>query len=338
MKKNTAYQEPPCIQLAHLPTPFEPLPALSKYLGGPNIYVKRDDCTGLAGGGNKTRKLEYLMADAVAKGADVIVTVGATQSNHVRQSVAAAAKLGLDIHVFLQKDVVRDDDYARNGNFMLNGLMGAIIHEVLPDRDLNERGVDFSNGLTRQGRKPYFIPIGGSSPIGAYGYRGCAREIVEQAEAASLDIDAIFVASGSFGTQAGLVVGMMESQKYTPIHGISVSKPRAELEAGVYALAIETAKLTNLTSPVPRESVICHDEYYAPGYGEPNKGMIEALRLCATLEGLLLDPVYSGKAMAALISHIRKGAFLAGQNVVFVHTGGQTALHAYRSVFDDAAT
>lgn len=337
MKKNSAHQELPRLQLAYLPTPFEPLPALSTYLGGPNIYVKRDDCTGLAGGGNKTRKLEYLMADAAAKGADVIVTVGATQSNHVRQSVAAAAKLGLDIHVLLQKDVVRDEDYARNGNFMLNSLMGAVVHEVLPDKDLNERGVEFADDLTRQGHNPYFIPIGGSSPIGAYGYRGCAREIVAQAEAAHLDIDAIFVASGSFGTQAGLVVGMIESHKDIPIHGISVSKPSADLEAGVYALALETAKLAGLTSPVPRGNVICHDQYYAPGYGEPNEGMIEALRLCATLEGLLLDPVYSGKAMAALIDHIRKGKFKAGQNVVFIHTGGQTALHAYRSVFEDAA-
>ena len=234
MKANQNIEDLPRVQLAHLPTPFELLPALSQHLNGPNIYVKRDDCTGLAGGGNKTRKLEFLMADALEKGADTIVTVGATQSNHVRQSVAASAKLGLDIHVLLQKDVVRDDDYARNGNFMLNGLMGATVHEVLPDTDLNERGQAFADELSNQGRMPYFIPIGGSSAIGALGCVLCAREIATQSDKGGIELHAIYVASGSFGTQAGLVVGMIESNKDIPIYGISVSKPRADLETGVF--------------------------------------------------------------------------------------------------------
>ena len=161
------------------------------------------------------------MADAIKCGADTIVTVGATQSNHVRQTCAACAKLGLKAHVLLQKEVVRDAEYARNGNFMLNGLMGATVHEMPADIDLNARGLEFTRKLSSQGCKAYFIPIGGSSPIGGFGYRGCAREIVEQAEMAAIDINAIYVASGSFGTQAGLVVGVQECQKDIPITALA---------------------------------------------------------------------------------------------------------------------
>lgn len=326
----------PRIQLAHLPTPFEPLPALSKYLSGPKIYVKRDDCTGLAGGGNKTRKLEYLMGDALQKNADTIVTVGATQSNHVRQSVAAAAKLGLRIEVLLEKAVIRDDDYAQNGNYMLDHLMGAIIHERSAGTDMDKAGQVFADELNQKGRKAYFIPTGGSSVIGTIGYMGCIEEILQQGKLMGVNIDALVVASGSQGTQAGLLTGLAAAHSVIPLYGISVSRPKLDLEERVYRLAVKASAHAQIKTSILREQVICDDQYYAPGYGQPNEAMIEAVNLCAKLEGLLLDPVYSGKAMAGLINKVRKGAFRKGQNIVFIHTGGQTALHAYRSIFATA--
>ena len=323
----------PRVHLAHLPTPLEPMSALSRHLGGPDIYVKRDDCTGLAGGGNKTRKLEYLMADALKQGADTIVTVGATQSNHVRQSVAAAAKLGLPIEVLLEKAVIRDDDYAGNGNILLDSIMGAVIHQCEPDGDMDLRGQAHADKLDRQGRKTYFIPTGGSSVVGSAGYMDCATEILSQSAAMDLHIDAIVVGSGSQGTQAGLLVGLAAANSSIPLHGISVGREKLDLEERVFSLATRTAEYADIGAVILRENVVCNDEYYAPGYGQPNDGMIEALTLCARLEGILLDPVYSGKAMAGLIGMVRNGSFKAGENIVFIHTGGQVAIHAYRSIF-----
>ncbi|MBL4870142.1 MAG: D-cysteine desulfhydrase [Robiginitomaculum sp.] len=324
----------PRVELAHLPTPFERLGRLSAHLGGPNIYVKRDDCTGLAGGGNKTRKLEFLMADALAHGADTIVTVGATQSNHVRQTIAACAKLGLNVEVLLEKAVVRDDDYARNGNFMLDGLMGATIHECESGEDMDIKGQAYADTLCAQGHKTYFIPTGGSSPIGVIGYMDCITEILSQSQKLGINIDAIIAASGSQGTQAGLVLGLAQAKSNIPIYGISVARERQDLEERVFALAKRAAKLAKLDVPIERKNVMCDDNYLAPGYGLPNAGMVEAVKLCARLEALLIDPVYSGKAMAGLIDKIRKGEFTKGQNIVFIHTGGQIALHAYRSEFE----
>ncbi len=324
----------PRVQLAHLPTPLEPLEALSHHLGGPAIYVKRDDCTGLAGGGNKTRKLEFLMADALEQGADTIVTVGATQSNHVRQTIAASAKLGLRSEVLLEKAVVRDDDYAGNGNILLDNLMGATIHHCEPGDDMNVRGQVLADELASAGAKSYFIPVGGSNRIGALGYADCAGEILDQSTEMGLAVDAIVVASGSQGTQAGLLVGLANAGSEIPVHGICVSRSAAELEEAVFELAKKTADYAGLTAPILRESVICDDGYYAPGYGQPNAGMIEAVTLCARLEGLLLDPVYSGKAMSGLMGKIRDGTLNTGDTVIFLHTGGQVALHAYRSTFE----
>jgi len=325
----------PRVPLAHLPTPLEPLRALSHHLGGPNIYVKRDDCTGLAGGGNKTRKLEFLMADALEKGADTVVTVGATQSNHVRQTVAAAAKLGLHAEVLLEKAVVRDDDYAKNGNVLLDQLMGAVIHHQPPGGDLDRDGQAFADNLNNNGRKSYFIPTGGSSAVGALGYINCADEILGQSSEMGLNFDAIVVATGSQGTQAGLVVGITAANSQIPIHGICVSRDGKEQEDLVFNLCIATANHAGVAAPILRQNILCDGDYYAPGYGQPNDAMIEAVTLCAQLEGLLLDPVYSGKAMAGLIAKVRDGTYARGDNIVFLHTGGQVALHAYRSAFDD---
>ncbi|MGO1117560.1 D-cysteine desulfhydrase [Rhodovibrionaceae bacterium A322] len=325
----------PRLPLAQLPTALEPLPRLSAHLDGPEIFVKRDDCTGLAGGGNKTRKLEFLMADAQQQGADTVVTVGATQSNHVRQTVAAAAKLGLKAEVLLEKAVVRDEEYAKNGNYLLDHLMGAVVHDCEPGEDLDEKGRRFAEELTQQGRSAYFIPTGGSSVIGALGYVDCARETLKQSTERGLAFDGVVLASGSQGTQAGFLVGLLAEGSEVPLIGVSVSRGKAELESLVYKLALATADKLGLPQADFRQRVVCDDRFFAPGYGQPNEGMVEAVRLCAQLEGLLLDPVYSGKAMAGLIQMVREGRFRKGQKVLFIHTGGQAALHAYRSVFED---
>ena len=254
--------------------------------------------------------------------------------NHVRQSVAAAAKLGLRIEVFLEKAVIRDEDYAKNGNFMLDHLMGAVVHECAAGEDMDIKGQTYTDKLNRQGGKVYFIPTGGSSIIGTIGYMGCVEEILHQTKHIDIPIDAFLVASGSQGTQAGLLVGLAAANSNIPLHGISVSRPRLDLEERVFSLAVKAAEHAQITTPIHREQVICDDRYYAPGYGKPNDAMIEAVTLCARLEGLLLDPVYSGKAMAGLIGKIRNGEFTKEQNLVFIHTGGQIALHAYRSIFE----
>jgi len=324
----------PRFHLAQLPTPLEPLKNLSRASEGPDIYVKRDDCTGLAGGGNKTRKLEFLIADAVQHGADTLVTVGATQSNHVRQSIAAAAKSGLRIEVLLEKRVDRGEDYAKNGNVMLDYLMGGVVHHCGQVPDLNTAGEELAAKLVAEGRKIYFFPAGGSSAVGTLGYISCATEILAQANDMGVQIDQIVVACGSQGTQAGLLVGFAGANAFIPVLGISVGRTQAELESKVFALASETAELVGLAIPIERESVVCDDSYFGDGYGLPTNAMVEAVTLCAQLEGLLLDPVYTGKAMAGLIAKIRAGIYKKEQSVVFVHTGGQAALHAYRKIFE----
>jgi len=323
----------PRFHLAHLPTPLEPLTNLSRHLDGPDIYVKRDDCTGLAGGGNKTRKLEFLVADALAQGADTLVTVGATQSNHVRQSIAAAAKAGLSIEVLLERRMSRDDDYAENGNVMLDHMLGGVVHHCGPVDDLNVEGEKLAEKLKAEGRDVYFFPAGGSSPVGTLGYSSCATEILEQAGAMGLGMDAMVVACGSQGTQAGLLVGLAVADAAVPVLGISVGRSRDELEPKVHALANETAAYMGLDRSIGRDAVTCDDAYFGDGYGEPTEAMVEAVTLCARLEGLLLDPVYTGKAMSGLIAKIRAGDYRKGQSVVFIHTGGQVALHAYKTAF-----
>ena len=328
----------PRVSLAHLPTPLQRLDRLSNHLGGPTIWAKRDDCTGLAGGGNKTRKLEFLMGDAIAKGADTIVTVGATQSNHVRQSIAAAAKMGLHCEVLLEQEVVRDDDYAHNGNILLDHLMGAVVHECPASPDLNIDGQKFAMQLAEQGRIAYFIPMGGSSVVGALGYTTCVTELLNDSKQLGFSIDAILHASSSQGTQAGILAGLMAHNSAIPVHGISVGREATALAELVLELTNQTLQFAGLSSQINREAVICDDNYCAPGYGEPNDAMIKAVQLCAQLEGLLLDPVYTGKAMAGLIDKVQNGVFTKQQNIIFLHTGGQTALHAYRSIFEPTQT
>jgi len=321
----------PRLRFAHLPTPLEPLDNLSRELGGPRIWVKRDDCTGLATGGNKTRKLEFLVADAMRRKADTLVTVGATQSNHVRQT--AAARCGLGCEVLLEREVVRDDDYANNGNILLDRMFGAKIHQRPPCDDLNRVGEDLAAEIAARGEATYFIPAGGSSPVGALGYVVCALELAVQSREMEIDPAAVVVATGSQGTQAGLLAGFSSAGYDLPVVGITVSRNGEEQAELVWALTQDTAALADIEFGVGRDQIYCDDSYYAPGYGQPNDGMIEALSLTARTEGLILDPVYSGKAMAGLIAMIRDGRFEAQDTVVFLHTGGSAGLFGYRSLF-----
>lgn len=326
----------PRLSLGHFPTPLEALPNLSRYLGGPNIYIKRDDCTGLATGGNKTRKLEFLLADALQQEANVIITQGATQSNHVRQTIAAAAKLGLESQVLLEKRVSDfGDDYQFSGNILLDHLLGGTIAGHLPaGTDMQQAMEHLAETLRAQGKKPYIIPGGGSNPIGALGYVACAEELLYQSSQQRLRIDHIVHATGSTGTQAGLVTGLVASNSNIPVLGISVRAPKDKQEQNVYSLAQRTWELLGVKGEFPREAVIANSDYVGAGYGLPTDGMLEALRLLAQLEGILLDPVYSGKGMAGLIDLVRRGHFSPEDNIVFIHTGGSAGLFGYRQVLE----
>lgn len=322
------------VRITHAPTPLEPMRRLTELLGGPNLWIKRDDCTGLATGGNKTRKLEYLMADALAQGADTVITQGATQSNHARQTAAIAARLGLQCHLILEdRTGYRHDDYRRSGNVFLDRLFGAHLSEVAAGTNMDEAMAQLAGRLLAEGRKPYVIPGGGSNAIGALGYVTCALELAEQANNAGLAIDRLVTATGSAGTQAGLLAGLEGARTGIPVLGIGVRAPKAAQEEKVFALAAQTAELLGVAGAVKRESVVANCDYVGEGYGVPTPGMIEAVTLVARSEGILLDPVYSGKAMAGLIDLVRKGQLRKGENVVFLHTGGAVGLYGYLHAF-----
>ena len=318
------------VSLGHFPTPLEHLPRLSEHLGGPQIWVKRDDCTGLATGGNKTRKLEFSMADALEQGADTIVTVGAVQSNHVRQTAAAACKLGLACEVLLEHRVVDPSEpYANSGNVFLDRIFGANLREYPGGTDFDVAIDAVAREIKARGGKPYIIPGGASNTIGALGYVNCAIELLEQAEELGLRIDHLVTATGSAGTQAGLIVGLRAIGSDMPLLGIGVNAAQDAQEDKVYKLACETADFIGKPGIVAREDVIANCNYVGAGYGIPTEGMNEAILMLARLEGLLFDPVYSGKGLAGMIDLIRNSHFDAADNIVFLHTGGSAALFAY---------
>lgn len=322
------------IRFAHLPTPLEPMPSLSKLLGGPTLWIKRDDCTGLAGGGNKARKLEFLLGDALEQGVDTIITQGATQSNHVRQTAAIAAKLGLACHALLEDRTGSEDvDYNDNGNVLLDRLLGCSLTKVPGGTDMNAAMETLAEQLRRDGRKPYVIPGGGSNPIGALGYVNAALELLTQANDRNLRIDHIVHATGSTGTQAGLLTGLCAANSRIPVLGVGVRAPRETQESNVFELATRTAEHLRIPGVVTRQDVVANCDYIGQGYGIPTEGTLEAISLVARTEGVLLDPVYTGKGMAGLIDLIRKGYFRDQDNVVFVHTGGAQALPGYRKAF-----
>ncbi|WP_437615140.1 D-cysteine desulfhydrase [Erwinia sp. V71] len=328
----------PRLTFGHFPTPLEALTQLSRLLDGPNIWIKRDDCTGLATGGNKTRKLEFLLGDAQHQQADIIITQGATQSNHVRQTVAAAAKLGLPTHIFLEQRVTTlGEEYQQSGNVLLDGLLGGKIIAHLPaGTDMQQAMEQHAETLRAQGHKPYVIPGGGSNAIGALGYVACAEELLWQSSQQRLRIDHIVHATGSAGTQAGLISGLSATHSAIPLLGISVRAPREKQEQNVWRLAQQTRELLGVPGELARDAVVANSDYVGDGYGLPTSGMLEALQLLAQHEGILLDPVYSGKGFAGLIDLIRQGHFRKGENVVFIHTGGAAGLFGYRQVIADS--
>ncbi|TAD87033.1 MAG: D-cysteine desulfhydrase [Alphaproteobacteria bacterium] len=322
------------VDLSHGPTPLEPMDRLSAVLGGPRLWIKRDDCTGLAQGGNKARKLEFLVADALAQGADTLITPGAVQSNHVRMTAAAAVRFGLKAHAVLERRVTAtDEDYEQNGNILLDEMFGCGRSYVPSGADVAAACADVAAELAAKGAKPYVIPGGGSNPIGALGYVACAIELLEQAKDRSLTISCLVHGTGSSGTQAGLVAGFAAVGASVDVLGISVRHPQDKQEGMVFDLACRTTDYLGLGGSVQRERVVADDRYVGPGYGQPTPAMVDAITLVARTEGILLDPVYSGKAMAGLIDHIRTGRFRADQDIVFLHTGGSTALFGYKSLF-----
>lgn len=321
----------PRARFAHLPTPLEAAPRLGAEIGVPRLFIKRDDCTGLAGGGNKTRKLEFLVGDALAQGADTLVTQGAVQSNHVRQTAAAAARFGLACEIILEERTgSKAVDYNGSGNVLLDRLLGASIRNVPGGTDMNAELTKSAEQVRARGGKPYVIPGGGSNVIGALGYVDCAIELVRQADEQGLVIDRIVTATGSAGTHAGLIAGLALIGANIPVLGVGVRAPKDVQEANVHKLAVETAALFGHEGRVTRAMTIANCDYVGAGYGLIDEGVIDALKLAARTEGLLFDPVYTGKAMKGLIALGREGAF-EGETVVFLHTGGAQGLFGYHT-------
>ena len=333
----------PRAELATVPTPIEAMPNLSEALGGPNLFVKRDDLTGLALGGNKARQLEFYMGDALSQNADVILITGAVQSNFVRTAAAAAAKMGMDCHVQLEERVPDVDDVHRSsGNVLLDKLLGATLHSY-PDGE-DEAGADrhigeIAKNLKQQGKTPYIIPLSpGHPPLGALGYVVAAQEILKQIQETGQSFDEIVVASGSTSTHGGLLYGLRALASEIPVTGVCVRRS-ADLQAPrILARCNEISKLLGTPEYVTADDISLNDTPLAPGYGQLNERTIEALKLSANKEGLILDPVYTGKVMAGLIDRIRTGMYGDHQNILFLHTGGQPALFAYEPSLTKALT
>lgn len=311
-------------------TPIEKLENFSKALGGPTIYIKRDDLLGLTSGGNKTRKLEFLMADAIAQGADTILTCGAVQSNHCRLTLAAAVKEGLKCQLILEERVPGSYKPEGSGNNFLFNLLGVEETYVVPGGS-NMLGEleKLAEKLRAEGRKPYIVPGGGSNAIGSIGYVACAQEIMDQLFDSGIKIDHMVCPSGSAGTHAGIIAGMTGINANIPVTGVSVNRSKEIQTDAVWNLAKATAEKVGVHNEITRDLVQVTDEYVGPGYSLPTDQMVEAVQLLARTEGILLDPVYTGKVMAGLIGMIREGKFKKEDNVLFLHTGGSPALYAY---------
>ncbi len=315
-------------------TPLEPLAHLSERLGGPTLFIKRDDLLGLAAGGNKTRKLEFVVADALEQGADTLITCGAIQSNHCRLTLAAAVKEGLKCQLVLEENVAGTYNPSTGGNNLLYNLMGVEAIKVVPGgTDMMQAMQEIAEELTAKGRKAYTIPVGASDAIGSLGYIACAQEILNQAFEQGVMIDRVVCASGSTGTQAGLVTGFYGCNSKISVVGVNVSRGKEEQEALVYELVEKTADKLGIGGTIPADAVLCFGDYVGDGYSIPTQGMIEAVKMVASTEAILLDPVYTGKTMAGLIDLVRKGFFKKEETVLFLHTGGSPALYAYTDSF-----
>tara|TARA_B100000686_G_C16758950_1_gene957404 strand:+ start:900 stop:1883 length:984 start_codon:yes stop_codon:yes gene_type:complete len=319
-------------KLGHFPTPIEYLKNISNYLNGPQIYIKRDDCTGLATGGNKTRKLEYLIPDAINKKATLIVTIGAVQSNHARQTAAVCAKLNLKCLIILEERLKNAPEaYNNSGNVFLDKLFAAEIIFCPKEKNIESFANQIMKKRKTKGERPYFIPVGGSNEIGELGYVECMREIIQEQK--KNNFTHILVASGSGGTHSGSVVGATYFKSNVNIIGISVKDRKLDQEEKVFKLAKKCCDYIKSNYP-KRKDIIVFDEYVGQGYGVPTEGMKEAVKLMATKEAILLDPVYSGKSFNGLIDLIKKKNFKDTDKVLFIHTGGAVSLHAYEWAFD----
>ncbi|WP_293771408.1 D-cysteine desulfhydrase [uncultured Pantoea sp.] len=315
----------PRLELLGAPTPLEHLPRLSDYLGR-DIFIKRDDFTPVAMGGNKLRKLEFLAADALREGADVLLTAGAIQSNHVRQTAAVAARLGLKCVALLENPIGTDaENYLSNGNRLLLDLMDAEVIMVEALHNPVEQLAEEATRLEAQGFRPYIVPVGGSNALGALGYVECAQEIAHQSEGV-VDFAAVVVASGSAGTHAGLAVGLEHLLPQSELVGVTVSRQVEQQQPLVERLRDALAEKLEVQATAP---VTLWDDYFAPRYGEPNEEGMAAVKLLARLEGIMLDPVYTGKAMAGLLDGISRNRFRREGPLLFIHTGGAPALFAY---------
>lgn len=309
------------------------MPNFTKALGGPNIYFKRDDLLGLTMGGNKTRKLEFLMADALAKGADTILTCGAVQSNHCRLTLGAAVKEGLKCQLVLEERIPGSYRKDASGNNYLFNLLGVEDVTVVPGgSDMMGELEKLAGKLKSEGRKPYIVPGGGSNPLGALGYVACAQEITEQMFDMGLNFDHIIACSGSGGTHAGLLAGFKGINVHIPLTGISVGKDKVTQANNIYKLTKKVCDKLKIENPITEEDVIVYDDHVGPGYGHPTQEMVDAIQLLARTEGILTDPVYTGKVLASLINLVQKGHFKDSDNVLFIHTGGAPALFAYEDV------
>ena len=319
------------IKLGHFPTPIEPLKNISQFLGGPNIFIKRDDCTSLSTGGNKTRKLEFLIPDAMKNKAELVVTIGAVQSNHARQTAAACTLMGLKCLIILEQRLKDPPDaYMNSGNIFLDKLFGADIKLCPRSENILEYSSKVIEDLKSKGTNVYFIPGGGSNSIGALGYVECLNEIIKENN--KYKFSQIVHATGSSGTQAGLLAGRKYFNCNIPVTGISVRYDKKTQEEKVYNLAKETCEMLGCNI-LDKSEVVAYDEYIGSGYGEPTEDMIEATKLLAKKEAILLDPVYSGKGFAGLIGLIKNKKFTKNDNVLFIHTGGAVSLFAYEWAF-----
>ncbi|MCA0212412.1 MAG: D-cysteine desulfhydrase [Proteobacteria bacterium] len=329
-------------------TPLEFLPNFTKALAascpggqGPEVWIKRDDMLGLFPGGNKTRKLEFLVADALAQGADTLVTCGAPQSNHCRITLAAAVKEGLKCRFVIEERVPDSYDVNASGNNFMFRLMGVEAITVVPGGSNMAAAMQkMADEVAALGRKAYIIPGGGSNAIGGLGYVACAQELQQQLFEQGVQIDRVVVGSGSSGTHGGLVAGFLGNHINIPIVGIGVSRDPADQQPLVLKEAQAVCGLLGLDITVRPQDVVCVGGYWQPKYSVPNAAMVEAVQLLARTEGIPLDPVYTGKIMAGLIGLARQGYFKPGEKLLFLHTGGLPSLHAYEAVVlgDPAAT
>jgi D-cysteine desulfhydrase len=334
---DTALAAYPRVALLEGPTPIQKLSRLSRLpeLHGCNLYVKRDDLTGLGGGGNKLRKLEFLLGEALAEGADTLVTWGGFQSNHARLTAAVAAHHGLACGLILTPSAVRsDDDFCHNGNVLLDGLFGAKVHRLARGLMPDGYAVELLDMLKIQGKKPFVMPLGGSSPRGSLGYAACAAEILRQADALAVQFERIIVPNGSAGTHSGLLAGVSLARSSTEIIGYSVLATEEQATATTLEKTRQTLQLLDPSTILLENAISVDGSQRGDAYGAPTEAMLEAVRLLASYEGLLTDPVYGGKAFAGLLAAVRRGDYTAGSNLLFVMTGGLPGLFAYRSAFN----